>query len=433
MPPSTSVNSSQHLIEPLATARHKTLCSGRSYKMGLPSCHPVSTSLLPSSHCTLYLAGSSEYQLLNIIIQTLEMSFNSTWGNIFNVFDRRNPRHAALHAKMVAAATSEHTILALKQLVSPLFDAEILAKVFAVCVAEAQGDDKDVLDTRGAPWVLAQVCKTWRKVALSSPELWCAIDITLDRHDEAQQSKRMGFLFGLLLRRSGKRALPVRSDLTTGLSSSLSGMHNLVDCCIEPHHDPSNGELALTDILLPRLRKLEISKGNLRPVAQATLLNAFNVPALEHLIVECCKADRQMQIVAPLIALVCRSSCSLQEFTFKTPNPINHKVVEFFWKTPKLAALSITGPLLRPGVAELLTRVSGSPSVPLPTLRILVLDAEFPSREVERMVKSRIDRNLYPESVCDLDDFFLCEVYLRKQSRMGDLDSLSDLTVTMLD
>ncbi|KAJ7657328.1 hypothetical protein DFH06DRAFT_1409516 [Mycena polygramma] len=367
------------------------------------------------------------------------MSFDSTWGTIFNVFDRRNPRHIALHAKMVAAATSEDTILALKRLVSPLFDSVILAKIFAVCVAEAQESAKDVLDTRSAPWVLSQVCRTWRKVALSSPELWCTIDITLDRHDEAyscgspHRANRMGYLLGLVLRRSGKRALPVRSDLTTGLSSSLSGMHNLVDCCIEPHQDPSNGELVLTNIYLPRLQKLEISKGNLHPAAQATLLNAFTVPALEHLIIECCKADRQMQIVPPLLSLVYRSSCSLRQFTFKTPNPITREVVDFFWKTPKLTALSLTSPLFRAGVAILLTRLSGSPPVPLPTLRTLVLDTEFPSREVERMVRSRINRNLYPESVCDLDDFFLREVTLRKQSRMGGLDSLSDLTVTMLD
>ncbi|KIK66200.1 hypothetical protein GYMLUDRAFT_38014 [Collybiopsis luxurians FD-317 M1] len=68
---------------------------------------------------------------------------------------------------------------------------EILQKIFLCCVDDPDPDDfrltseVNSLDARNAPWSLAHVCKLWRSIALSSPQLWSflTIDLSIFQHD----------------------------------------------------------------------------------------------------------------------------------------------------------------------------------------------------------------------------------------------------------
>ncbi|KAJ6594877.1 hypothetical protein B0H19DRAFT_1097000 [Mycena capillaripes] len=470
------------------------------------------------------------------------MSFQSTWGTIFKIFDPDNPRHVTLHAHMVSVATSDDTILVLNHLVSALrrFPSELLAKIFAFCVADAQVDEEPGLDVREAPWVLGQVCDSWRTVALSTPQLWWKVDIHLDtpRHWSPRRPQNSIYLLALLLERSGKCPITVRvlgkshvashpaldmlmkeshrwedvwlylsvplleslapikgrlrvlrnleiyitpedendllvldafeiaplldsvevafersvtvllpsaqlryyssvSVVLSRLASRLNSMRNLVICHIHSIYcTPGDELLAPSQIHLPRLRTLVISEGQPRPGVHAILLDSFTVPELDDLKLRCSKDGPR--IISHSIAFVLRSSCSLRKFALKTPNKIPDELPQFFEYTPALAVLTLTGALLTRGVAQKLTRAADSLPGLLPMLQTLLLDTEFPSREVVKMVRSRIDRSLLLDGVSDA--FFLEELAIKRHPRMGGavFDSLFEmkergLTVEVLD
>ncbi|KAK1225803.1 hypothetical protein PQX77_011252 [Marasmius sp. AFHP31] len=66
---------------------------------------------------------------------------------------------------------------------------EILADIFRLCTqiefgnlddfpADMEGHFPGSLDTHKAPWVLGQICRRWRMVALTSTDLWTRIDLS---------------------------------------------------------------------------------------------------------------------------------------------------------------------------------------------------------------------------------------------------------------
>ncbi|KAF9254825.1 hypothetical protein L218DRAFT_1082158 [Marasmius fiardii PR-910] len=76
---------------------------------------------------------------------------------------------------------------------------EILGSIFSICVKEDRSLAVDIekvmkysirdrfpatLDTERTPWVLGQVCRRWRNLVLSLPDLWTAIDINWDEPPE---------------------------------------------------------------------------------------------------------------------------------------------------------------------------------------------------------------------------------------------------------
>ncbi|KAL0574891.1 hypothetical protein V5O48_007063, partial [Marasmius crinis-equi] len=68
------------------------------------------------------------------------------------------------------------------------------------------------LDTRKAPWVLGQVCRSWRLLSLSTPDLWTRIDVSWKHapktfHTDRIQSLETVFLHQL--ERCGKQPLTI--------------------------------------------------------------------------------------------------------------------------------------------------------------------------------------------------------------------------------
>ncbi|KAJ7239212.1 hypothetical protein B0H12DRAFT_82827 [Mycena haematopus] len=463
--------------------------------------------------------------------------FYPIWATVFERFDPDNPLHIALlQADLKSDATSRKTKLMLRHLNSALrrFPPEILAEIFRICVAADMSMD-GVLDTWTAPWVLGQICRSWRTVALSTPRLWCYIDIVLEHPDESH-SKNMVRLLKLFLERSRSCPLTLRVDsgsrctldlrshpvlnvlmktsdrwgdahfclppfllvslspikgrlgslrtltifpnlglsqyhpnqvidafqiaplLDTAqvslecaitvhlpseqithyrstcdslpdLSRILYSMQNLVVCHIEP-------ALVLVlypvpkPIRLPNLRILQIANdrdddsgvASYRAGYRAAFLDAFNVPGLTIVKISCHKDDQFF--IPNLIAMVDRSSCTLQKVSLEMPAEIPLDILQFLQYTPKLTNLTLKGTHLMPGVAQGLTRVADSIPGLLPTLQTLVIDADFSDSEIVDMARSRTDPNLALDGASD--DCFLDKLRIKRQSRIDDaaFDSL---------
>ncbi|KIK64528.1 hypothetical protein GYMLUDRAFT_416174 [Collybiopsis luxurians FD-317 M1] len=91
-----------------------------------------------------------------------------------------------------------------------LLDGDILNEIFRACVAlEISESLTDSLtDVSRAPWVLGQVCQSWRTVVLSSPLLWRFIGIRMDKSHCSE--RRMLFLLNTYLCRSASCGLDVQ-------------------------------------------------------------------------------------------------------------------------------------------------------------------------------------------------------------------------------
>ncbi|KAF8874601.1 hypothetical protein BD779DRAFT_249504 [Infundibulicybe gibba] len=56
---------------------------------------------------------------------------------------------------------------------------EILGEIFLHCLPLGK---RGTFSTRHAPWLLTKVCRSWRKVALSTPLLWSRFPSSLKRN-----------------------------------------------------------------------------------------------------------------------------------------------------------------------------------------------------------------------------------------------------------
>ncbi|KAF9001655.1 hypothetical protein BDZ89DRAFT_670908 [Hymenopellis radicata] len=119
----------------------------------------------------------------------------------------------AYHTRELARATlARDSILAhpdhVKSLLHPIrsLPEDILLAIFMLCT-QGHTVPPDSLGIYWAPWVLSQVCRRWRFIALSLPRLWTRLDLSrhyYDRHWNAAVGRLL-----LYLRRSGSCAINV--------------------------------------------------------------------------------------------------------------------------------------------------------------------------------------------------------------------------------
>ncbi len=99
-----------------------------------------------------------------------------------------------------------------KILLSPIrrLPADVLIEIFTACLPEDPDlpDDTDSLDTQlqVAPWVLSQVCSSWRQTALTWTGLWANIRLKMDLYTNHMESV---FRLGIVLDRAGEHRLRV--------------------------------------------------------------------------------------------------------------------------------------------------------------------------------------------------------------------------------
>ncbi|KAL0573676.1 hypothetical protein V5O48_008273 [Marasmius crinis-equi] len=136
----------------------------------------LSQSNLPPSPVDLGTLGT-EYEKLS----RTKLALDTEIG-------RLKARLAALEEQRIDV---EQLLPTYKSALNPLrrFPNEILAQIFELCVEEdidmdermknfnRDEDFPSTLDTEKCPWVLGQVCRRWRELVLSLPELWASIDM----------------------------------------------------------------------------------------------------------------------------------------------------------------------------------------------------------------------------------------------------------------
>ncbi|KAF9258742.1 hypothetical protein L218DRAFT_964230 [Marasmius fiardii PR-910] len=101
---------------------------------------------------------------------------------------------------------------------------EILLTIFGICVDEDIKPDREMasgsqfdgfpplsLNTTKAPWVLGQVCRRWKDVALSTPDLWKVVDVNWNgtRGLKGRSHTFMANLLSLRLQRAKNQPLSV--------------------------------------------------------------------------------------------------------------------------------------------------------------------------------------------------------------------------------
>ncbi|KAF9254824.1 hypothetical protein L218DRAFT_409982 [Marasmius fiardii PR-910] len=102
---------------------------------------------------------------------------------------------------------------------------KILTSIFGLCVKEdvhtrsgvnmlfilGKGGDycPSSLDTRRSPWVLGQVCRRWRNLVLSLPDLWSAIEINCRQPPKEIFDPFIERRLSLTLQRSRERPLHI--------------------------------------------------------------------------------------------------------------------------------------------------------------------------------------------------------------------------------
>ncbi|KAK0212087.1 hypothetical protein DFS33DRAFT_1278965 [Desarmillaria ectypa] len=92
-----------------------------------------------------------------------------------------------------------------KTLLNPVrrLPADVLIEIFTACLPEHM----DSLDAKSAPWILSQVCASWRQIALESARLWAHIQLEMDSY-----TNHTGCVFrlGTVLHRAGMHPLRIR-------------------------------------------------------------------------------------------------------------------------------------------------------------------------------------------------------------------------------
>ncbi|KAG7090473.1 hypothetical protein E1B28_009587 [Marasmius oreades] len=209
---------------------------------------------------------------------------------------------------------------AYKPLIHPIrrLPDEVLAYVFRICVdmdvEELQRKDSAYcqrypgsLDTRKAPWVLGQICRKWRLLALSLPQLWTVFDLDW-RYDDLlwEYHQSLDVLLSIQLQRSRDQPLTVTY---CGLRPSSSNTPR-----------SSNGRLLLTLCS----RSFQWSKATIRADAESLQELSHYKGMFPYL------TDLHVHFLYPGRIGWARAR-------------VNKSVFDTFFDTPKLRRLTITG------------------------------------------------------------------------------------------
>ncbi|KAK0198040.1 hypothetical protein F5146DRAFT_972553 [Armillaria mellea] len=104
---------------------------------------------------------------------------------------------------------------------------DILGHIFSFCVYEiydilTERNAPDSLDSRDPPWTLSQVCRSWRRVALSTATLWRCLSVDFKQCREPKAVRLHQFMLGLHLQRARHCQLTIRLSSTNDVSTHAS-------------------------------------------------------------------------------------------------------------------------------------------------------------------------------------------------------------------
>ncbi|PBK89162.1 hypothetical protein ARMGADRAFT_1033263 [Armillaria gallica] len=119
-------------------------------------------------------------------------------------------------------------LLTAKALLHPIrsIPDDVLSYIFSFCVQEVYDLINKIvvhnsLDSRKPPWTLSQVCRSWRRVALSAAPLWKCLSLDFERYNAPEKLPLHSFMLGLHLQRARRHQLTIRLSSTTNIHSHV--------------------------------------------------------------------------------------------------------------------------------------------------------------------------------------------------------------------
>ncbi|KAK0479517.1 hypothetical protein IW261DRAFT_1365103 [Armillaria novae-zelandiae] len=118
--------------------------------------------------------------------------------------ERVSQARVVLHELLEEEKRVKDIIESCQTIVSPIrrIPEDIICEIFLACW-ETEGEIKDSLNGKFAPFVLSKVCREWRSIALSTSRLWSTISLDFDLY--RNDSMECQYLLQMLLSRSTTR------------------------------------------------------------------------------------------------------------------------------------------------------------------------------------------------------------------------------------
>ncbi|KAK0234324.1 hypothetical protein IW262DRAFT_1425066 [Armillaria fumosa] len=174
----------------------------------------------PLQFRSIEVAGSRLSELLNSNdppLRTehlqLESFIGEGHGFLATLQERVSQARVVLNELLAEEKRVQDIIEWCRTIVSPIrrIPEDIIREIFLTCW-ETEGEIKDSLNGKFAPFVLSKICREWRSVALSTSRLWSTISLDFDLY--RNDSMECQYLLQMLLSRSTTR------DITLSIYSN---------------------------------------------------------------------------------------------------------------------------------------------------------------------------------------------------------------------
>ncbi|SJL02868.1 uncharacterized protein ARMOST_06208 [Armillaria ostoyae] len=162
----------------------------------------------PLQFRSIELAGSRLFELLNSNdppLRTenhqLESFIGEGHGFLATLQERVSQARTVLNELLEEEKRVQDMIESCQTIVSPIrrIPEDIVREIFLACW-ETEGEIKDSLNGKFAPFVLSKVCREWRTIALSTSRLWSTISLDFDLY--RNDSMECQYLLQMFLLRS---------------------------------------------------------------------------------------------------------------------------------------------------------------------------------------------------------------------------------------
>ncbi|KAK0209563.1 hypothetical protein IW262DRAFT_1498362 [Armillaria fumosa] len=201
--------------------------------------------------------------------------------------------HTALSIPLPPASSEEHQVLHCEPYsdsVVSFLPVEMLCEIFQLA---ADGDldlaECDVLDIKHSPnWVISHVCRAWRSVALSMPNLWTYVCIEDDSDllmlDDVPFTDNRATLLQEYLARSGQYSLRVTLSSSYDIQKHLEILLPHFDRCTDLRFTIDNEALITLSTIsgeFPILERLTIVIDDISHYPSLPMNFSFSMPQIE--------------------------------------------------------------------------------------------------------------------------------------------------------
>ncbi|KAK0197994.1 hypothetical protein F5146DRAFT_1017759 [Armillaria mellea] len=164
--------------------------------------------LLETERVSLLATASESSNLLSVLKESIDHAQN------------------ALNALLDGQAKVTEDLRAAKRLLHPIrsIPDDMLRHIFSFCVYGVydlldEDGTSNTLDSRKPPWTLSQVCRSWRRISLSTPSLWSCLSIDFEQYLKPKDVHLHQFMLGLHIQRARQSQLTIKLSSKKDVSS----------------------------------------------------------------------------------------------------------------------------------------------------------------------------------------------------------------------